>query len=234
MMKADIEIVTGFIGSGKTTFINALLEDTLQKNENLMVLQFENGEMEIEEKFKTDKRITLINVNYEDITEKKFSGILDKVNPHRVIIEFNGTEEIQSLLDLIHSKYIKSRCKLTCTYYVSEGANFQVYLNNMGRFLLPCVEISNLIVLNNTEDVSKDTIQNINKTLRQYNKFAPVLEIKNKNYMKESLRESNLLHKGFLKRCDLLIKDLFNRKEIHFYKKLVRKKTYSKEKKSGE
>ncbi|MEG0773488.1 GTP-binding protein [Clostridium sp.] len=222
MMKSDVEIVTGFIGSGKTTFINALLEDTLVKGERVVILQFESGETEIEKDLQNDERVTLLDVNYEELIENNFSAILQRSNPHRIIIEFNGTKEIQKLLDLIHSKHLKSHCKLTTTYYLSEGATFHMYLNNMGRFLLPCVEISNLIILNNTEDISKDILKSIEKTLNQQNRFIPILEVKEHSDMKQVLKDSNLFHKGFLKKCDLLLKDFLNSPQ-----------TYQKEKNSG-
>lgn len=229
MMKADIEIVTGFIGSGKTTFINGLLEETLEKNERVVVLQLEEGETEIEEKFKGNEKITLIRSNYHSLTEKNFAELLKKKTPHRVIIEFNGTEEIQELLDIIHSKTIKPLCKLTCTYYVSEGSNFQSYLNNMGRFLLPCVQITNLVVLNNSSDISKNTLENINIILKQHNKFVPILEVQDHSLMKESIKSSNLFHRGLLKKCDLFFKELLNIEHIKFNVGIRKRKAHGKE-----
>jgi len=56
-MKCDVEVITGFIGSGKTSFLNGLLENTLVNEEKVLILLMENGETNIEEKFLKNNKI---------------------------------------------------------------------------------------------------------------------------------------------------------------------------------
>lgn len=207
-MKTDIEIVTGFIGSGKTKFINALLESTLSKNEKVIVVQLETGETEIERKFKEDSRVRFTTLTYGEFSEKRFSHILQRVAPHRVIIEFNGTEDINELLEVIHCKEIRKFSKLTSTYFISEAATLQSYLSNMGRFLIPCIQLSNLVVINNTKCMEDTSIGKVKEFIKEYKEFVPVLEVKDIKDIKETVKYSKLFHRGILKTCDVFLKDL--------------------------
>lgn len=208
-MKTDIEIVTGFIGSGKTKFINALLESTLSKNEKVIVVQLETGETEIERKFKEDNRVKFTTLAYGEFSEKRFIHMLKRIIPHRVIIEFNGTEDINELLELLHSKEIRKSSKLTTTYFISEAATLQSYLSNMGRFLLPCMQLSNLIVINNTESMEDTSVAKVKEFIKEYKEFVPVLEVKDIKDIKETVKYNKLFHSGILKTCDVFLKDLF-------------------------
>lgn len=208
MMKTDIEIVTGFIGSGKTTFINALLEHTLGKEEKVLIIQLESGAGDIEEKFIKNKNVRYKPMSYEEFSERRFNDILQKITPHRVIIEFNGTEDINKLLELIHSKRIKELSNLTTTYFVSEAKTFIPYLNNMGRFLLPCLQISDLVILNNTKGSNKDSLNSVTQTIKEYKDFIPILEVEHISNIKETLNRSKLFHRGILKTWDIFLKNL--------------------------
>jgi G3E family GTPase len=207
-MKSDIEIITGFIGSGKTSFMNALIENTLYKDEKVLIVLLENGEKDLENKFEKNNRIKTITFDCENpINDHIFEKLLKSHCPHRVIIEFNGTEDINSLLEIIHSKKNKLLCKLTTVFYVAEASTFELYLYNMGNMLLPCFQISNLLVLNNVDNLDKEEMYKLRRNINKIKPNMNVLEIKSVEEITEKVKKSKLFHSGFMKKLDIHLKN---------------------------
>jgi G3E family GTPase len=207
-MKADIEIVTGFIGSGKTTFINALIQDTIVDNEKIVIIQCETGETKIEVKLQNHRAVIVKSCDEEKpFTEEYIKYILDLYRPHRLIIEFNGMEIINELLDSLHKRDLKKRCKLTTMFHISDVATFDLYLNNMSSMLLPPIQLSNLILLNNTDSIRKEKLEDIQFKIENLNSHAYIIEAKNTGLLKSTIKQANVLDKGFLKKCRIYMKN---------------------------
>jgi G3E family GTPase len=201
-MKADIEIVTGFIGAGKTSFINALIEETLVENENIVIIQCEVGGTEIKESIRKDKRITVRMYNPEkQLTEEYVKDSLNLCYPHRVIIEANGTRVINELLDILNKKSISGLCRLTTIFHIAEAATFHLFLNNMGNFLVPSIQLSNLILINNTDFINKEELQSIKSKINNINQHGHVIEVKQIEELKASIKQAKVLDKGIVKKC---------------------------------
>lgn len=207
-MKADVELVTGFIGSGKTSFINALIQDTIIDNEKIVIIQCEAGETKVEAKLQKHRCVIVKSCDEENpFTEEYIKYILDLYRPHRLIIEFNGTENINELLDSIYKKDLKKRCKLTTIFHISDVATFDLYLNNMSSMLLPPIQLSNLILLNNTDSISKEKLEEIQLKIENVNSHAYIIGAKNTGLLKSTLKQANVLDKGFLKKCRIYMKN---------------------------
>lgn len=207
-MKADMEIVTGFIGAGKTSFINALIQDTLINNEKVVIIQCEAGQVQIEENLQKDKRITIKSCTHEKLfTIGYIKYILDLHRPHRLIIEFNGTWIINSLLASLQNNDLKNRCKLTTVFHITDVTTFDLYLNNMGIMLLPSIKLSNLILLNNTDAINKQKLEEIRYKIKNLNSYAHILNVKNTGVFKATLKQANILDKGFLKKFRIYMKN---------------------------
>lgn len=207
-MKADIEIVTGFIGAGKTSFINALIQNTLINNEKVVIIQCEIGEVQIEENLQKDKRITIKYCNHENLfTIGYIKYILDLHRPHRVIIELNGTWIINALLASLQNKDLKNRCKVTTVFHISDVTTFDLYLNNMGIMLLPSIKLSNLILLNNTDAISKQKLEEVRCKIKSLNSYAHILEVKTLGVFKATIKQAHILDKGLLKKFRIYMKN---------------------------
>lgn len=193
-IKADIEIVTGFIWSGKTSFINALIQDNLVDNEKVIIIQCESGDTSIEQRLENDKRITIKSCDFENpLTEEFIKNILDMYCPHRIIIEFNGTWFLNELLDILQSKSLNKLCKLTTMYHITDVVTFELYLSNMESMLLPTIKLSNLILLNNTNAINKDELKDINLKIKRLNPHAHIIEAKNTGEFKKAIEDKKEL-----------------------------------------
>ena len=101
-MKVGIEVVTGFLGAGKSAFINSLIKTTKAVGEKIIVLTCEIGNVKIKE-FK-EKDLFVKHINFmEDNAEldKNIYEIINEYKPHRIIIEYNGTETLEYLYKCI-------------------------------------------------------------------------------------------------------------------------------------
>lgn len=213
-MKADIEIVTGFIGAGKTTFINALVEETLVNNENIVVIQCERGESQIKESLKKDKRITIKLHDPEILLNEGYiKEIINVYQPHRIIIETNGTRVVNELLNVLHKKEIALLSKVTTMFHIAEAATFNLFLDNMGNFLLPSIQLSNLILINNTDSINNEELHTIRSKIESINQHAHLIEVKDADHMKTTINQAKVLDNGILKKCRTYIKNIINKNQ---------------------
>lgn len=208
VFKTNIEIVTGFLGSGKTTFINALLENTLIEKEKVLIIQCEQGEKNIEVTIK--EGCDVVVKKYEALKVLKSEYLRYAINlysPHRIIIEHNGTRNINELLDLFDKSELSKLCKLLSIYNIIDAITYELFVNNMGSLILDSISNSNLIVLNNTKSISEEKLNSILKQLEKFNMDAFIIPVSNLKDISTTLNKKNILYKGFLKKVSLYLKN---------------------------
>jgi G3E family GTPase len=205
MRKINIEIVTGFIGAGKTTFINALLSSTLVEGERVLILQGELGEKSIDDKYLNSGQINVENmISIDKIREYK---------PHRVIIEHNGTAPLQELLDILNQAEMRKIYRISTVYNIIDVETFELYLSNMEALILPCIYSSNLILMNNLENIKKEEQIKIKKKLEELNSYAIIMGIKDITYLEEELWEANIFQRKIFKKVHIALKNYFSGEE---------------------
>ena len=184
-MKIKVELVTGFLESGKTAFINSYLNTDICKNNKILVVIFEKGNKKIE------------NPNYEVLYLKEIeelkeiinSNLRDKVN--KIIIEYNGTESLEKISCFVNSEKFKEDFEFYGNYFVCNSKNIGNYIKNLGEIILPFIQTSKLMILNNIEDLEKEELENTIKILKEVNITAPVVLSKNIITLKEDLKKSS-------------------------------------------
>ncbi|NYC27886.1 GTP-binding protein [Clostridium saccharobutylicum] len=110
-MKIDIEIVTGFLGSGKTSFINSLLSESQVEGEKVLIFQLECGTSRITHSSDVNYPIKLVPINEVSELNEAMIYSIRKYNPNRIIIEYNGTANLKELIDILNKKFIKNVVK---------------------------------------------------------------------------------------------------------------------------
>lgn len=208
-LKANVEIVTGFLESGKTTFINALMENTLVKGEKLMIIQCEQGEQVIDEHIII--RNDIIVKQYEPqkcITKEYLEYIMSLYNPHRIIIEHNGSRNLEELLVIFDENELIKKCKVTTIYNIIDACTFELYINNMGVIILDSIYNSNLIVINNKDNIEKEKLTKIITQMKSYNLDAFILTVSKITEITSVLKEEKLLNNGYIKKINTFIRNL--------------------------
>lgn len=207
-MKVGIEVVTGFLGAGKSAFINSLINKTKAFGEKIIVLTCESGNVnikELEENNISVKYIDFIDDN-SGLNEEIYS-IVNEYKPHRIIIEYNGTETLEHLYRCIFDNETGKLIKLDTIYFICNGGNLDFYIKNMGELLLPFIQSSDVLVINNCDGVSEDKIREGEDILVTLNHKAQIIKSKNNDDFEKALEESKLLENIFLRNMKVKIID---------------------------
>ncbi|WP_368490400.1 permease [Clostridium sp. BJN0013] len=199
--KIDVEIVTGFLGAGKTTFINVLLGNTLAYGQRVLIFQNEIGEKSIEDKYINSGQVNVGNVISMDI--------IKSYKPHRIIIEHNGATLLQDLLDTLNQDEIRKNCSISTIFNILDAESFELYLNNMESLIFPPIYNSNLIIMNNFKTMAKKDQVRIKKKIEEINSYAIILGIENINHLEEELLKACILRKKILKNIQTVTKNYF-------------------------
>ncbi len=204
-MKIQVEIVTGFLGAGKTSFINSLIKESYVKGEKIIVIQLENGEEKISDEISNYGLVTVYKQSDLKKLNEDMISLISEYYPNRIIIEFNGTYNLEDLFKIIDKKIYKNNMSLDRIYFIGDTRNLKSYVQNMGNFLVPFIELSNLIILNNTEKCNKENIESTKNMLNNINPSAYILEAENRESFNLLLRESEILENTFFKKIKVKI-----------------------------
>lgn len=202
-MKIHIEIVTGFLGAGKTSFINSLLSETQVEGEKILIFQLEHGEKEILQSKDINYFVKVKELNeVKDLKEEMIYAI-NEYSPNRIIIEYNGTSNIKELFDILNEKIYREYSKVTTIFFVADGKNLKKYIDNVGSFIIPFIQYSNMIVVNNMDYCKKEVLDEGFKKVRSINSKAYILKVNNKYTLKSALKESKVLDNGYFKKLKI-------------------------------
>ncbi|WP_251860018.1 GTP-binding protein [Clostridium sp. Marseille-Q2269] len=211
-MKSDVEIVTGFIGSGKTSFINLLVDLSLLSKENILIICCENGNKSFDNNINTHAQIVLkFYPPTKILTEEYIKNMVNIYNPHRIIIEFNGTQSLTELLNTFGKKSLKKQCKITTIYHIADAKTFNIYFNNMLNMIIPSIQFSNLILINNANEVTSKELETIESKINIFNPYAYLAIIKQIESMRSVIDKMNILDNGLQKRLRVFIKNLLDK-----------------------
>ncbi|MBE6062083.1 MAG: cobalamin biosynthesis protein [Clostridium butyricum] len=204
-MKIDIEIVTGFLGAGKTSFINSLLKESQVEGEKILVFQLESGKIQLCENNDVNYPIKCIRLkSIEDLE----NCILDEAlsyKPNRIIIEYNGTFYMDELIKVLKDKRYKEIVRISTIFFVADGKNLNEYINNIGNFIVPFIRYANMIIVNNTQYCNEESINAEIKKIKSMNSKAFILKVNNKYMINSKLKEAKVLDNGYLKKLKVKI-----------------------------
>lgn len=204
-MKTKIEIILGFLQSGKTSFINYMLKNDELQNETIVIIQDEFGQTEIQDEFhKSSKNIKIINMqnnSHEEINKNFITKILTEHSPDRIFLELNGMKNSNSIFSVFDDKNISKLCKIDDIVTLIDAKNFFIYLRNMKNILSTQIFNSETIVLSNTINLNKKDLSNVQKEIKRINETANIIEyvstLNVKEIFQEEYREINNSHNFF-------------------------------------
>lgn len=206
-MKIDIEIVTGFLGSGKTSFINSLLSESQVEGENVLIFQLERGISRISHSNDVNYPVKLVQIDEVSELNEAMIYSIRKYNPNRIIIEYNGTANLKELIDILNKKVYRKCSKISTIFFVTNGKKIKQHVENVGNFIVPFIKSSNMIVVNNIENCNKDILEAGVKRLKQLNPKAYILKVNNKYILRSALRETKVLDNGYLKKLKVKLEN---------------------------
>lgn len=210
-IKAKFEIVTGLLESGKTTFINELVKNTLVDGENLIIIQWEDGNQAIDKSILSSKQVLVRQYDPQElITKESLKYIIELHKPHRIIIEYNGSRKLEELLILLDEKELAKICRGATIYSIIDANTFDLYINNMAAIMLDGIYNSNLILLNNTENIEKETLKRIINQLESFNADAFIIKAPKITEISSVLKDKKIFLPRYIKKVDIMIKRLLS------------------------
>lgn len=176
-----VDIISGFLGAGKTTFIKKLIEQVFA-GEKLVLIENEFGEIGIDGGFLKDAGIEITEMNSGCICctlVGDFSQALQKVlteyEPDRVIIEPSGVGKLSDVVKAVEKVKKDADIEIAGRVAVVDGKRAKVYLENFGEFYRNQVEHASTIVISRTQLLPDDKIEENVKLLREINPKAAII-----------------------------------------------------------
>lgn len=182
-MKIKTDVVTGFLDSGKTTFLRKLLAEVKDKYKKIVVLQLEQGEEELKET--VSPNIKVIPVNPKEAYEAEaFLQMIKEQEPDYLLIEQNGMQSVDKLLQILESSRLSRELELQRIYNIIDASAFKLYLNSYSDRVLDQLANSSCVVLNKGDELKEEGLKNITDSIHTLN---PDVKIYRYNRAREEL-----------------------------------------------
>ena len=146
-----IDIISGFLGAGKTTLIKKLINDSF-KNQKIILIENEFGQIAIDGGFLKDYGIDIKEMNSGCICcslvgdfSKALKEVVEKYNPDRILIEPSGVGKLSDVIKAVGS-VLNENVILNSYTTVSDASKFNMYLKNFGEFYLDQLQNAKCIV----------------------------------------------------------------------------------------
>ena len=176
-----VNIISGFLGAGKTTLIKKLLGGAM-KDEQVILLENEYGEVGIDGGFMKDSGITVTEMNsgcicctlVGDFT-KAIDELIEKYHPDRLIIEPSGVGKLSDIRHVVTQAEKKHELVLSGCVTVVDAGKCKMYMKNFGEFFCDQVRSAETIILSRTQMTSQDKIDADIAMLREQNPAARII-----------------------------------------------------------
>ena len=177
-----IDIISGFLGAGKTTLIKKLLEGAFGQ-EKVVLIENEFGEIGIDGGFLKDAGIEITEMNSGCICcslvgdfGRSLKEVLDCFHPDRIIIEPSGVGKLSDVIKAVQDvKDELSGAELNSFSTVVDASKAKVYMKNFGEFFNNQVETAKTIILSRTQNMSQEKLEAVVAMLKERNANAAII-----------------------------------------------------------
>ena len=177
-----IDIVSGFLGAGKTTLIKKLLAEAYQ-GEKLVLIENEFGEISIDGGFLKDAGVQISEMSSGCICcslvgdfNRALKEVKSQFNPDRILIEPSGVGKLSDVIVAVENTVRdEPDMKLNSFVTVADASKVKVYMKNFGEFYNNQIESAGTIILSRTQKLSHEKLEAAAALLREKNPTAAIL-----------------------------------------------------------
>lgn len=194
-----VDIISGFLGAGKTTFIKKLIGEVFD-GEKLVLIENEFGEIGIDGGFLKDAGVEITEMNSGCICctlvgdfSKALKKVIDEYHPDRVIIEPSGVGKLSDVARAIEDVKETADIEIDGRITVVDGKKAKMYLKNFGEFFEDQVKHASTIVISRTQMMTDEKIEECVHLLRHENEEATIITTPWEKLGKEAVLHA-LLH----------------------------------------
>lgn len=176
-----IDIVSGFLGAGKTTLIKKLLKEALA-DEKVVLIENEFGEIGIDGGFLQEAGIEIKEMNSGCICcslvgdfGTSLKEVLTTYTPERILIEPSGVGKLSDVMKAVQGAMADRDVQLNSAVAVVDACKCKMYLKNFGEFFINQIEHAGTIVLSRTDKLSEEKLTACVAMIREHNEKATII-----------------------------------------------------------
>ena len=177
-----IDIISGFLGAGKTTLIKKLLKEALAGTK-VVLIENEFGEIGIDGGFLKESGIEITEMNSGCICcslvgdfETSLKQVMDQYAPERILIEPSGVGKLSDVMRAIQNiADADDNMELNSAVTVVDATKAKAYIKNFGEFFINQIENAGTIILTRTDKADQAKIETAVELIREHNKKATII-----------------------------------------------------------
>ena len=176
-----IDIISGFLGAGKTTLIKKLLKDGFN-GEQVVLIENEFGEIGIDGGFLKEAGIQIREMNSGCICcslvgdfGTSLKEVVSKYNPDRILIEPSGVGKLSDVIKAVQGVQDEVDIKLNSYTTVVDAKKCKMYMKNFGEFFDNQIQYAGAIIMSRTDIAAEKKVQESLELLRSLNKDAAII-----------------------------------------------------------
>lgn len=178
---AKIDIISGFLGAGKTTLIKKLIAEAFP-GEKLVLIENEFGEIGIDGGFLKEAGIQITEMNSGCICcslvgdfGKALKKVADEYHPDRIIIEPSGVGKLSDVRRAVEDASKEAGLEINALVTVADAAKIKMYMKNFGEFYNNQVESANTIILSRTQGMKEEKLAQAVSMIQEKNAKAKII-----------------------------------------------------------
>lgn len=180
-MKSKVDIISGFLGAGKTTLIKKMLEEKLH-TEKVVIIENEFGEVGIDGSVLKNSGIEVREINsgcicctlVGDFT-RAIQEVIMKYTPDRIIIEPSGVGKLSDVIKACDTPKLQQMLTLNMLIAVVDALKYQMYKLNFGEFFENQINHAKTIILSRSQKVENKKLEAIAASIRESNPSANII-----------------------------------------------------------
>ena len=176
-----IDVISGFLGAGKTTLIKKLVSEALN-GEKVVLIENEFGEIGIDGGFLKEAGIEITELNSGCICcslvgdfGEALKQVIEQFHPDRIIIEPSGVGKLSDVMGAVKKTAEECSLELNSATTVADAKKCKIYMKNFGEFYDNQIENAGAIILSRTQNVSEEKLEEAVAMLREKNSEARIL-----------------------------------------------------------
>ena len=181
MEMTKIDIVSGFLGAGKTTLIQKLLKEALNGTQTVLI-ENEFGEIGIDGGFLQEAGIQIKEMNSGCICcslvgdfGASLKEVLSQYTPDRILIEPSGVGKLSDVMKAVQDAMKDQTVQLNSAVAVVDATKAKMYIKNFGEFFVNQIEHAGTIILSRTDKISEEKLATCVALIREHNEKATII-----------------------------------------------------------